>query len=163
MLLQISDVRPDDVGVYRVVATNPAGQASTQCKVSLIPDRRGVDNQPAVGPEKYLNLRPIPTKAGPEEQNADLMRPPKVIVPLVDSVLEEMMPVILTATVDAGIPMATVSDAFAEERVSRWFLYGTLVHLAEEWSTVVGRQSVHHHVRHRHAHDHPANSRLTAR
>lgn len=111
-MLQISDVRPDDVGEYRVVATNPAGQAATQCKVSLIPDRRGVDNQPSKEPERFLNLKPIPTKTRPEDENADLMRPPKVIVPLVDSVLEEMMPVILTATVDAGVPMATVIDVF---------------------------------------------------
>lgn len=115
MLLQINDVRPDDVGEYRVVATNPAGQASTQCKLNIIPDRRGVDNQPFIEPEKFLNLKPIPSKTQPEDENAALMRPPKVIVPLVDSALEEMMPVILTATVDAGVPMATVGHILARQ------------------------------------------------
>ena len=103
------------MGEYRVVATNPAGQASTQCKLNIIPDRRGVDNQPFIEPEKFLNLKPIPSKTQPEDENAALMRPPKVIVPLVDSALEEMMPVILTATVDAGVPMATVGNIVARE------------------------------------------------
>ncbi|CAF3516722.1 unnamed protein product, partial [Rotaria sp. Silwood2] len=34
-------------------------------------------------------------------------RPPRVIVPLVNCELEELMPVILTTTIDAGVPMAT--------------------------------------------------------
>ena len=108
VLLQINDVRPDDVGQYRVVATNPAGQASTAAKLDIIPDRRGVDSQPFIEPEKFLNLKPIPPKTTPEEELKEPKRPPKVIVPLADTVMEEMMPVIFTTTIDAGVPMATV-------------------------------------------------------
>ena len=108
VLLQINDVRPDDVGEYRVIASNPAGQASTVCKLNVIPDRRGVDSQPFIEPEKFLNLKPIPTKENLEEELKQPKRPPKVIVPLSDADMEEQMPVIFTTTIDAGIPMATV-------------------------------------------------------
>lgn len=117
VLLQISDVRPDDVGEYKVVATNPAGQASTQCKLGIIPDRRGVDDRPMIEPEKFLKLQPIPLKTEPEDTSANLMRPPKVIVPLKDADLEELMPVILTATIDPGLPIASVSFNFFHLRL----------------------------------------------
>ena len=110
VLLQINDVRPDDVGTYRVVATNPAGQASTAAKLNIIPGLRGVDSQPFIEPEKFLNLKPIPTKEKLEEELKQPKRPPKVIVPLADTVMEEQMPVIFTTTIDAGIPMATVNS-----------------------------------------------------
>ncbi|CAF1546390.1 unnamed protein product, partial [Adineta steineri] len=38
---------------------------------------------------------------------AEEQRPPRVIVPLKDSVIEESMPIILRSTIDAGVPMAT--------------------------------------------------------
>jgi hypothetical protein len=108
VLLQISDVRPDDVGEYRVIATNPAGEDSTSCKLSVVPDRRGVDSQPSVGPDRFLNLKPIPATTRPEDETAEVMRPPRVVVPLNDCDLEEQMPVIFIATIDPGAPMATV-------------------------------------------------------
>lgn len=108
VLLQINDLRPDDVGEYKVVATNPAGQASTQCKLGIIPDRRGVDNTPFIEPERFLNLRPIPSKDRPENESNEPKRPPKVIVPLVDIDMEEQMPVVFVTTIDAGVPMASV-------------------------------------------------------
>ena len=109
VLLQINDVRPDDVGEYRVVATNPAGQASTAAKLKIIPGLRGVDSQPFIEPERFLNLKPIPPKMKPEDELKEPKRPPKVIVPLSDTAMEEQMPVIFTTTIDAGVPMATVS------------------------------------------------------
>ena len=108
MLLQINDVRPDDVGEYRVIASNPAGQASTVSKLNVIPDRRGVDSQPFIEPERFLNLKPIPTSTRPEDELKEPKRAPKVIVPLADTEMEEQMPVIFTTTIDAGFPMATV-------------------------------------------------------
>ena len=108
-MLQINDVRPDDVGQYRVVATNPAGQVSTTAKLNVVPDRRGVDNQPFIEPERFLNLKPIPPKTRPEDESKEPKRAPKVIVPLADTEMEEQMPVIFTTTIDAGVPMATVS------------------------------------------------------
>ena len=109
VLLQISDVRPDDVGTYKVIATNPAGQDSTSGKLNVIPDRRGVDSQPFIEPERFLNLKPIPPKEIAEKELKEPKRPPKVIVPLANVDMEEQMPVIFTTTIDAGVPMATVS------------------------------------------------------
>ena len=137
-LLQINDVRPHDVGEYTVVATNPAGEDSTVCSLSVVPDRPGVDDRPFVPedrfrglehpegqrrpleivpgvdmhpfiePERFLNLKPIPTSTRPEDELREPKRAPKVIVPLANTDMEEQMPVIFTTTIDAGVPMATV-------------------------------------------------------
>ena len=147
VLLQINDVRPDDVGEYFVVAMNPAGEDSTICSLSVLPDKLGVDDrafvpadkfhnlehpqeqsrrpleiipgvdvQPFISPDKFRNLEDIPSLARAEGAIAEEKRSPHVIVPLTDCELEELMPVILTATIDAGVPMATVSaDLFYHE------------------------------------------------
>jgi hypothetical protein len=135
VLLQINDVRPQDIGEYVVVATNPAGEDSTVGSLGILPDKSGVDDRPFVPTDKFRNLdhpqgqrRPLEivpgvgdqpdkhrklnplsplTKPG-EGEVPEEKRPPHVIVPLKDSDLEELMPVILTATIDAGVPMATV-------------------------------------------------------
>jgi hypothetical protein len=108
VLLQIKDMRPDDVGTYRVIATNPAGKDSTACKLNIIPDQRGPLKEPLAEPAGFLKLKPIPTGTKPGEESNEPKRPPKVIVPLVDSVMEEQMPIIFVTTIDAGVPMATV-------------------------------------------------------
>lgn len=122
------------------MATNPAGTDATDCKLNVVPDRPGVDDrsfipkdrfhaldnpdekkrlihvapgvdtQPFIEPERFLNLRPIPPKERPEVELKEPKRPPKVIVPLANIDMEEQMPVIFTTTIDAGVPMATVSD-----------------------------------------------------
>ncbi|CAF4167212.1 unnamed protein product, partial [Rotaria sp. Silwood2] len=139
VLLQIDDIRPHDIGDYRVIATNPAGEDSTLCSLSILPDKLGVDErpfvpadkfrdlehpegkgrrpleiipgvdiQPFVPPEKFRKLDHVPPMTRPEEgETPEAMRPPRVIVPLNDCVLEELMPVILTAIIDAGVPMAS--------------------------------------------------------
>ena len=139
VLLQINDVRPDDVGTYKVIATNPAGQDSTQCELTVVPDKPGVDDrgfipkdkfrdldhpegrkrpiqivpgvdtQPFIEPERFLNLKPIPEVMRPEDELVEPKRPPKVIVPLADVDMDEQMPIIFVTTIDAGSPMATVS------------------------------------------------------
>ena len=138
VLLQINDVRPQDVGEYLVIATNPAGEDSTVCSLSVQPDRPGVDDrafvpkdkfrdldhpegrrrpleivpgvdiQPFVSPDKFRNLDHVPSSTRLEEEVPEAMRPPRVIVPLSDTELEELMPVILTTIIDAGVPMAIV-------------------------------------------------------
>jgi hypothetical protein len=55
-----------------------------------------------------LKLKPIPTGTKPGEESKEPKRPPKVIVPLVDTDMEEQMPIIFVTTIDAGVPMATV-------------------------------------------------------
>jgi hypothetical protein len=144
VLLQINDVRPQDVGEYLVIATNPAGEDSTVGSLSVLPDKRGVDDrafvptdkfrnlerpqgqerrpleivpgvdvQPFISPDKFRNLDQVsPLTRTQEGKVPEAMRPPRVIVPLSDSDLEELMPVILTTTIDAGVPMATVSIHF---------------------------------------------------
>ena len=140
VLLQINDVRPQDVGEYRVVAKNPAGEDSTKCAVNVVPDKPGVDDrgfipndkfrnlerpegqgrrpleivpgvdiQPFIAPERFSNLQPIPSVTKPEDELKEPKRAPKVIVPLADCSMEEQMPIIFVTTIDAGVPMATVS------------------------------------------------------
>jgi hypothetical protein len=53
-------------------------------------------------------LKPVPSSTRPEEEAAETMQPPRVIVPLSDSVIEEQMPIVLTTKIDAGVPMASV-------------------------------------------------------
>ncbi|CAF2102857.1 unnamed protein product, partial [Rotaria magnacalcarata] len=118
-------------------ATNPAGEDSSVCSLSVQPDKPGVDDrafvpqdkfrdlehpqgkgrrpleiipgvdtQPFVSPDKFRNLDHIPTLMKPEDIPLEASRPPRVIVPLSNCELEELMPVILTTTIDAGVPMA---------------------------------------------------------
>ncbi len=139
VILQIEDVRPEDVGQYLVVATNPAGQDSTVGSVDLLPEKPGVEDQATVPPGKLRNvpspdektkrpinivpgtpgqplvspaelrkLKPTPSSTQPEEEVPEAMRPPLVIVPLADTVIEELMPIVLTTKIDAGVPMASV-------------------------------------------------------
>jgi hypothetical protein len=139
VILQIEDVRPEDVGQYLVVATNPAGQDSTVGSVDLLPEKPGVEDQATVPPGKLRNvaspdektkrpinivpgspgqplispaelrkLKPTPSSAQPAQEVPEAMRPPRVIVPLSDSVIEELMPIVLTTNIDAGAPIATV-------------------------------------------------------
>ncbi len=73
----------------------------------------GVDIQPFISPDKFRNLDHVPPSTKPgEEEIPEEKRPPRVIVPLSDYVLEELMPVILTTTIDAGVPMASVRFIF---------------------------------------------------
>ena len=122
VLLQISDVRPEDVGQYLVVATNPAGKDQTAAKLSILPVK-GINGRAFVLKDKFLNLErpeeeakvPLEIKPStiPEEQKVpEEKRPPRVLVPLSDSVVEELMPVILTTKIDAGVPKALVRLQF---------------------------------------------------
>ncbi|CAF4170670.1 unnamed protein product, partial [Rotaria sordida] len=138
VLLQIDDVRPQDIGEYVVIATNPAGQDSTICSLNVLPDKTvvderpfvpqdkfrnleapegkgprrieiipGVDVQPFVSPEKFHKLDHVPPSERPERELAEPKRAPRVISPLTNCELEELMPVLLTTTIDAGVPMAS--------------------------------------------------------
>ncbi|CAF4689160.1 unnamed protein product, partial [Rotaria sp. Silwood2] len=67
----------------------------------------GVDIQPFVSPDKFRKLDHVEPLAKEIEEVPEPKRAPRVIVPLVNCDLEELMPVILTTTIDAGVPMAT--------------------------------------------------------
>jgi hypothetical protein len=120
VLLQIDDVRPEDAGQYLVVAANPAGQDSTGGAVNIIPEKTGEETEDLVPRDKNRGLgqplgktpRPLkmvpgadfqPVGSQPEEK-----RPPRVLLPLKDGEIKETMPAVLTTTIDAGSPMATV-------------------------------------------------------
>jgi hypothetical protein len=75
VLLQINDVRPQDVGQYQVVASNPIGEDSSVCSLSVVPDKPGVDDRPFVPTDKFRNLE------RPQGQE----RRPLEIVPGVDN------------------------------------------------------------------------------
>ena len=76
VLLQINDVRPQDVGQYQVVAKNPAGEDTSVCSLSVVPDKPGVDERPFVPTDKFRNLerpqgqekRPLEIKPGVDNQ-----------------------------------------------------------------------------------------------
>ena len=140
VLLQINDVRPQDVGQYLVVATNPAGKDSTGGSLSVVPEKPGPDDRGFAPEDKFRTLeqprrptrRPlqivpgvdIQPLAGTEEGDivTEEQRPPRVIVPLSDGVVEETMPVLLTTKVDAGAPFSTVSvDVFYQRIATKLF------------------------------------------
>ena len=120
VLLQIDDVRPEDAGQYLVLATNPAGQDSTSGSVNVVPEKGGDETSGVVPQDKNRGLgqplgktpRPLKMVPGvdfqPASSRPEEKRPPRVIVPLKDGEIKETMPVVLTATIDAGSPMATV-------------------------------------------------------
>ncbi len=116
VLLQINDVRPQDIGEYLVIATNPAGEDSTVCSLNVVPDKPGVDDRAFVPTDKFRNLehpqgqarRPLEIVPAEGATVVGVQRPPRVVVPLNDGDVEELMPVILTTTIDSGAPMATV-------------------------------------------------------
>jgi len=102
ILLQIDNVRPEDAGQYTVLAKNPVGQDQTGAKLTIAPQKPTEEDQ------KPLNIVPG-VDVQPSKEAPGAKRAPKVVVPLKDTVIEEQMPVILSSTIDAGAPMATVS------------------------------------------------------
>ncbi|CAF4355537.1 unnamed protein product, partial [Rotaria sordida] len=79
-------------------------EAKGRRPLEIIP---GVDIQPFVPPEKFLKLDHVPPSERPERELAEPKRAPRVISPLTNCELEELMPVLLTTTIDAGVPMAS--------------------------------------------------------
>ena len=105
VLLQINDVRPQDAGQYEIIATNPAGKETTRSTLTVIPEETSPEEEEEKRPMKIVpGVDVQPTKEAPGAKRA-----PKVVVPLKDTTVEELMPVIFSTTIDAGAPMATVS------------------------------------------------------
>ena len=134
------DVSPDKPGVDErpFVPTDkfrsleqPQGQAKRP--LEIIP---GVDNESFTSPEKFRKLNEVPTSTKPEEQEVpEAKRAPRVIKPLTNATtVEELMPVLLTTTVDAGSPMATVTIFIMIHKKIK-YLFRLVVHLAQKWST----------------------------
>mgnify|MGYP002384226983 CR=1 FL=1 len=128
VLLQIDNVRPEDAGQYTVVATNPAGQDQTSGNVTVAPEKPTEENK------KPLNIVPG-VDIQPPAETPGAKRPPKVLVPLKDTVIEEEMPIILSSTIDAGSPMSTVG------KFTLFFLIN--IHFTYSFSSI-GRRMVNH-------------------
>jgi len=92
VLLQINDVRPEDVGQYLVIATNPAGKDSTGASLSIIPEKPGVEDRAVVPTDKLRNLE-RPVGAAPR--------------PLENEEVKQGAPVLLRATI-VGKPTPNV-------------------------------------------------------
>ena len=133
ILLQINDVRPQDAGEYRVIATNPAGEDSSVGTINVVPEKPGVDDRPIAPTDKLSKLerpreqerRPLEVVPTPDQLKRvspfarteegvvqEEVRPPRVLAPLKDSTVEESMPIILTTKIDAGSPLGTVRIYF---------------------------------------------------
>jgi hypothetical protein len=71
----------------------------------------GVDNQPFISPDKFNKLNQVQPMARTEEGDVEMIediQAPRVLVPLKDANVEELMPVVLTTKIEAGAPMSTV-------------------------------------------------------
>jgi hypothetical protein len=83
-------------------------QGQVRRPLEIIP---GVDVQPFVSPDKFRKLDHVTPSTRPEEEEIpEEKRPPRIIEKIGDVVIEELMPVLLTTTIDAGSPMAAVRD-----------------------------------------------------
>lgn len=111
VLLQIDDVRPQDAGQYEVVATNPAGKETTGSTLTVVPEESDVVLSEKYPEEEKRPVEIVPGVDVPVTKEAPgAKRAPRVLAPLKDTTVEELMPAILSTTVDAGAPMATVGD-----------------------------------------------------
>ncbi|CAF1249473.1 unnamed protein product, partial [Adineta ricciae] len=115
VVLQIDEVRPEDAGQYAVVAANPVGQETTVGSLTVVPERTGEEKRP-LGQPQGKAPRPVEVTPGVDFQPMDTRplaleenRAPRVMVPLKDGDTKESMPIVLTATVDAGSPMSTLT------------------------------------------------------
>jgi hypothetical protein len=117
----------------------PSPDEKTKRPINIVP---GSPGQPLPSPAELRNLKPVPSSTQPEEEVPEAMRPPRVLVHLTDTVIEELMPIVHTTKIDAGVPMATV-EIFCFFLVYRYKSISLfLVHVDEKWSTTGGRYSI---------------------
>lgn len=102
--LQILASRPEDQGVYTVRARNPVGSDETSCTLTIRPVA-AVDTRPFVEPERFRPLENRPLTVGSPDNQAQPLRPPKVLVPMNNVRLNEFQPIVLKSIIDAGYPM----------------------------------------------------------
>jgi hypothetical protein len=133
--LQILDSRPNDAGIYELIAENPAGQDRTRTELIVVPVskidqtgyvpydkfstlefkpripsdlRSGVDATPFVSGEifRLLEAKPVSEQFAPEDEQKV---PLEVLVPLRPAVAQEGQPVILTTKI-RGRPTPQVNE-----------------------------------------------------
>lgn len=102
--LQILNSRPDDQGTYTVRAVNPVGSDETSCKLTIRPTS-SIDTRPFVDGARFRPLDNRQRPGGPDDGTSELLRPPKVLVPMNNVRLTESEPILLKSIIDAGYPM----------------------------------------------------------
>ena len=98
-----------DVGHYIVVAENEAGKDQTHCQV-FVTQTANIDQTPIVNPDAFRFLE-HPQKQKPRPDEQEKMIPPKVIVPLSNTRLEEGRPLQLACKIE-GLPKPKVKNPF---------------------------------------------------
>lgn len=97
-----------DTASYKCVAENIYGSDETFCKIEII-DVPNIDERPqTINPDAFKNLEQ-PLFNIPESNSAEVldMQPPIVIIPLTDTTLVELEPVILSCKI-IGKPIPKV-------------------------------------------------------
>jgi hypothetical protein len=80
------------------------GSDETTCKLTVRPVK-SVDTRPFVDAERFRPLEHRPSTAGNIDDENQLLRPPKVLVPMNNVRLQEYEPIVLKSVIDAGYPM----------------------------------------------------------
>ena len=105
--VNVDFVKGIDTGFYILKAENPYGSDVTFMNLNVL-DVPGIDYTPVTGhPDSYrhLDLPPVPSNvfdsATPDydPENSQEIEPPKVVIPLEDTQISEMQPVILTCKI----------------------------------------------------------------
>jgi hypothetical protein len=103
--LTINDAHMSDVGNYIAIAENEVGADQTQCQ-AFINQMPNIDNTSMINPDAFRFLEQ-PHKVAKRPEEAENMRPPKVIVPLANVKLEEGQSVMLACKIE-GYPRPKV-------------------------------------------------------
>jgi hypothetical protein len=84
---------------------NPVGSDETSCKLTIRPTA-SIDTRPFVDGQHFRPLEHRPMPGGPTDDDGNqLLRPPKVLVPMNNLRLNESQVIILKSIIDAGYPM----------------------------------------------------------
>jgi hypothetical protein len=98
----------NDLGTYVVLAENEAGKDQTFCTV-FIQQMPNIDQTPMVNPEAFKYLEHPPVRKMPDQDDNEVLQPPKVIIPLQDLKMKEGEPVLLLCKIE-GNPKPKVSN-----------------------------------------------------
>ena len=104
--LTISDVRPEDAGIYTCIAENNLGQDQTSSEASIT-KTPNVDANPIMNPDSFRNLnKPLdfPVDILPVEE---YFFPPKIIIPHESIKCKEGAGIVFTCKID-GFPKPEV-------------------------------------------------------
>ncbi len=99
--LKIADTQLGDCGHYTAVAENKAGQDQTFCAIK-VSEQPNIDTTPMVNPDAFRYLENNPSASRPRKDD-EVLKPPKVVIPLSNVKLEEGQKVSLACKIE-GTP-----------------------------------------------------------